>query len=95
MKTAYELLHVDRGATLEEVSASYRELAKTGHPDITAAYATLKNAARRAEYDKELLMLHGPCPDCGGEGRRYKQKGFTVRVHMVCAGCKGSGIDLR
>lgn len=60
----YAVLGVPRGATDEEIKRTYRRLARQLHPDvnkdpgaeqrfkeITAAYETLKDPARRRQYD--------------------------------------------
>lgn len=61
----YDVLGVAPNASLEEIKSAYRKLARKYHPDlnngdeksclkfkeITAAYETLSNAAKRREYD--------------------------------------------
>jgi molecular chaperone DnaJ len=60
----YAVLGLARGATEEEIKRAYRQLARELHPDInkdpeaerrfkqiTAAYETLKDPARRRQYD--------------------------------------------
>jgi curved DNA-binding protein CbpA len=66
VKDYYALLHVHPDAPIEIIRASYRTLMQRlkAHPDlggdhaaaarINAAYAVLKNPARRAAYDAEL-----------------------------------------
>ena len=65
--THYETLGVNATATDAEIKTAYRVLAKKYHPDvnkgdqaaeqkfkeISAAYDTLKDAGRRAQYDQE------------------------------------------
>ena len=63
----YDLLHVDKNATPEEIKKSYRKLAMKNHPDkggdpelfkkITEANDVLSNEEKRNLYDK-----------CGKEG---------------------------
>ena len=60
----YTLLNVDPSCTQEQVKVSYKEMARLHHPDkngdsekfkaIAAAYATLSDAAKRAEYDQRI-----------------------------------------
>ena len=60
----YELLGVDRGASLTELRRAYRDRARTAHPDragdaasmaaINEAWAVLSDPKRRAEYDRSI-----------------------------------------
>ena len=69
-KDYYEILGVPRNADEEAIKKAYRKLARKYHPDVSKApeseskfkeaaqaYATLKDAARRAAYDQ--LEPHG------------------------------------
>jgi molecular chaperone DnaJ len=61
----YAILHVERGASTRQIRSAYRRLARTFHPDhtaaddaserfkaITEAYRVLSDSARRATYDR-------------------------------------------
>lgn len=66
----YEILEIPMGATSEEIKAAYRRLARVCHPDVAAvdqkdtsagefmkihaAYCTLSDPEKRAEYDRRL-----------------------------------------
>lgn len=62
MKTLYELLELEVGATKEQIKKAYMRLASIHHPDkggdqeqfklILGAYDTLYNEAERAYYDE-------------------------------------------
>jgi curved DNA-binding protein CbpA len=66
MSDPYETLQVARNAEIEVIEAAYRSLARKYHPDrtasaastkrmqeINAAYAVLKDPAKRIEYDRK------------------------------------------
>lgn len=99
--THYGALGVDRTATHEEIKAAYRAKASAAHPDrggdhetmaaLTVAYDTLGDQRKREFYDAQLDMLGTPCGTCNGEGRRYKQKGFSARTPVSCKACSGEG----
>lgn len=99
--TLYGTLGVDRTATPAEIKAAYRAKASEAHPDrggdheamaaLTVAYDVLGDEAKRASYDEMLNMLGTPCGRCNGEGRTFKQKGFTNRTAVSCKTCGGEG----
>ena len=68
----YQALDLVHNATQAEIKAQYRRLARECHPDvssgassaerfkeITAAYETLSDEAKRADYDKTLQERYG------------------------------------
>jgi DnaJ-class molecular chaperone len=73
MKDPYEILGVERSASEKAIQAAYRKLAKQHHPDvnpdkpsaearfkeISAAYALLSNAEKRARFDRGEIDAEG------------------------------------
>ena len=71
----YEILGIPTAATCQEIKAAYRRLARVCHPDVAtttrkdssadefmkihAAYSTLSDPAKRADFDRRLLRCHG------------------------------------
>jgi DnaJ-domain-containing protein 1 len=66
-KTLYELLRVRAGDDTETLQSAFRNAAKASHPDlnpgdpdaarrVNTAYAILRNAKRRAAYDRLLAL---------------------------------------
>ncbi|XP_043712342.1 chaperone protein dnaJ 11, chloroplastic-like [Telopea speciosissima] len=67
----YEVLGIPKGATCQEIKSAYRRLARVCHPDavatdqkdtsanefmkIHAAYSTLADPQKRADYDRDLF----------------------------------------
>ncbi|XP_054825560.1 chaperone protein dnaJ 11, chloroplastic-like [Prosopis cineraria] len=68
----YEILGIPAGASLQEIKAAYRRLARVCHPDVAAvdrkdssadefmkihaAYSTLSDPEKRATYDRSLFV---------------------------------------
>ncbi len=92
----YEVLNVGRDASLEEITASYRKLAKLLHPDIcrspeaeelfkvvNEAYQVLKDPKKREAYD--VSLLEAEASDYGryyNGGRRYRDPRTWYYAHL-------------
>src|SRR5215472_19229685 len=75
-KDYYAILGVTRDATLRQIKAAYRKLARQHHPDanpgdpgaatrfrdITEACETLSDPARRKAYDYTYTYIRKPAP---------------------------------
>lgn len=90
----YKTLGLEQGASTEEIKKAYRKLARKYHPDVSKdndaeerfkavgeAYAVLRDAGKREEYDTFLKYGEagpgpGPTPDWGqgsGDGAQWYQ----------------------
>jgi DnaJ-class molecular chaperone len=76
-------MHPDRLGGTDEANAAFAE--------VSQAYACLSDPKLRKQYDAGLAVTTLVCAACKGEGRVYKQKGFTGRVASPCLVCRGSG----
>ena len=85
-RSYYDVLGVKRDATQDDIKKAFRKLAAKYHPDtggdeakfkeVSEAYTTLSDPAKRKEYD-QLLMFGGiPGADFGGSGGRNRG-GYT------------------
>lgn len=69
MTDHYRLLQVRRDASVEVISAAYKRLMRSAHPDhggsaerarqLNLAFETLSDPAMRAAYDRTLTPEHG------------------------------------
>jgi molecular chaperone DnaJ len=89
----YKLLGLRRDASLEDIKKAYRQLAMRHHPDrtqnnpqdteifkaVSMAFATLSNAAKRAEYDRSLTIAEQRAATSRGRGARSRTNGFAQR----------------
>ena len=81
MRDFYEILNVDRDASLNDIKRSYRKLAKDCHPDlnpddpdcearfkeITTAYEVLVDEDKRQIYIVPLPTNLGPCLEASAQ----------------------------
>jgi curved DNA-binding protein CbpA len=93
--TLYSLFGLPPGSTAEELHEAYLKLAFTLHPDrnggadagfsaLTAAWAVLKDKARRRQYDLQLKLAGGQCSQCEGTGYAWRGR--------ACLPCEGTGV---
>lgn len=92
----YALLGLEPDATSEEVKRAYRKLAHELHPDkngdeasvekfkeITNAYRTLSNAAKRRRYDDERRRTANPTRPWTGPPRRERGSDLRYRLEVT------------
>lgn len=102
MSTHYHVLEVPREATVEELHAAWKRLARTKHPDaggsaeewqqVNEAFQTLRDGEKRKLYDHYMLTHFAPCPACEGTGEHWQHRGFKRFRNGNCAPCKGTGV---
>lgn len=94
----YDLLQVNPRAELETIERVYRMMAKRWHPDnqqtgdaerfrlLTAAYDTLRDPAKRKEYDRQFEMhAAGPLPIfLGKEFTDGIDAEAKIRIGVLC-----------
>ncbi len=104
----YEVLGVARGASEDEVKKAYRKIAFENHPDrnpgdqeaeqrfkeATEAYEVLRDAEKRARYDR---FGHGPEPGAPGPQGGFDFSGFdladALRAFMRDFGGEAGGLE--
>jgi DnaJ-class molecular chaperone len=87
-KDFYQVLGVERKASIPDIKKAYRKLARRYHPDlnpgdksaeakfkeIQEAYAVLSDAKKKAQYDQ--FGFAGDVPPGAGPGQRPQGAGF-------------------
>lgn len=89
-RTFYEILQVPHTASLKEIKSQYYKLCKLLHPDmkskkplnnsqefqdILTAFETLKDSAKRREYDRSLALTKYREPQKNLKDFEFKPKG--------------------
>lgn len=91
LRTSYRIAawanHPDRSLG---TAASWE--AGTRFAAISAAYKTLKDSAKRCEYDARQALRYEACPTCS-KGAVYVQRGYNRREAKICLRCNGSGFQ--
>lgn len=88
--TLYDVLGLPASATADEIKSAYRRLARSCHPDVRAsgggaaaeefmrvhaAYSTLSDPDKRADYDRRLPLRRSRSMPMSGHGRAYAGPG--------------------
>ena len=89
MNEYYQTLGIDPSASADEIKKAYRKLANQHHPDkggdqdtfknISVAYDTLGDVAKRSQYDQQQQMQNNPFGQFnfndffGGGGHPFEQ----------------------
>ncbi len=97
MKTHYQVLGLPPSCTQEEITYTYRELARVNHPDVggdteaftqlALARSVLSDKRSRASYDTKLEITYDKCKKCDGRGVVYSVR----NVPSKCKQCNGGG----
>lgn len=98
--TYYDILGVKRNASQDEIKAAFHKLAAKYHPDrggdeakfkeISEAYTTLSDEAKRKEYD-QLLMFGGGMPGGAGGARGYNVNVGNMDWSQMFNNMRGDG----
>ncbi|WOH10398.1 hypothetical protein DCAR_0729867 [Daucus carota subsp. sativus] len=90
----YQILGIPMGATGVEIKSAYRKLARTCHPDVAqvksasteefikikAAYSTLSDPEKRADYDRTIFRRHRSVLSSQEPAySRFRGSGYTSR----------------
>ena len=89
MSDALQTLGLTEDAHPDEVTAAYRRLAFTAHPDrggTMEQFQKLNDAYKRAFAQQ----TEAPCPICQGKGRVAVTAGF-VTTYVDCGNCLKTG----
>ena len=88
-KTFYEILQVPYNSDLKEIKSQYYKLCKILHPDakrlkskeessefhdLLKAYETLKDPAKRREYDRSLTLIRCKAPEISLKDFQFNSK---------------------
>jgi DnaJ-class molecular chaperone len=97
----YQRLGVNRGATADEITAAFRELARSLHPDsaaaasdprqlqqVIAAYRVLSDPEQRRVYDSQRYVSSVAVPTSSA---RCGVCDGTGRLEVPCPACGGTG----
>lgn len=103
--TYYAALDVPPNAGVGAIKVAHRGLARLFHPDLSpgagntqimaevnVAYGVLADPVARRKYDALHKTAEVVCGVCKGTGKTQRQRGFSKRAAVTCAGCGGSGL---
>ncbi|TQD97310.1 hypothetical protein C1H46_017068 [Malus baccata] len=94
MTTLYEILGIPAVATCQEIKSAYRRLARVCHPDVAAieakdtsadefmkihaAYSTLSDPDKRADYDRQFMRRSRPLSSASGYSGYYTRRNWET-----------------
>lgn len=87
----YQILGLEKGASLQAIKIAYKALAKKLHPDIGGDNE--KFVITQMAYHRLVKQLTTPrvCHECKGFGVTHEMTGFIVN-EIQCYYCKGTGV---
>ncbi|CAB4287803.1 unnamed protein product [Prunus armeniaca] len=94
MTSLYEILGIPAVATCQEIKSAYRRLARVCHPDVAAierkdtsadefmkihaAYSTLSDPEKRADYDRKFMRRSRPLSTASGYSGYYTRRNWET-----------------
>ncbi|PQQ03261.1 chaperone protein dnaJ 11 chloroplastic [Prunus yedoensis var. nudiflora] len=94
MTSLYEILGIPAVATCQEIKSAYRRLARVCHPDVAAsegkdtsadrfmkiyaAYSTLSDPEKRADYDRKFMRRIRPLSTASGYSGYYTRRNWET-----------------
>ncbi|SRR6266478_780916 len=101
--TFYMMLGLPPSSSFAMLHDRYLQMSRALHPDmhpnkdrtefqlLTQAWSTLKDPARRKQYDTRLKLEGGQCRECSGAGTLKKTASFSRVELRTCPACQGTG----
>lgn len=86
----FEILGLSPSSSPSEVTARWRELASTHHPDRGGDPAEFDRYRQAFNEARKLAHQPRPCEACQGKGSTQVVRGFHS-LKVVCSSCGGKG----